>query len=367
MNILQLISSSRTSGAEKHVMVLSENLQKLGHRVIAACPPGDWLPQRLNAAGIETVTPKMHGLLSARAVFELREIARMHNIDVIHTHLTRATYMGFFLGRMLRVPVISTMHVATRDFAYRYMPKRAMHYVTVSDYLRGLLIQRGADPSHLHTVHNGTDILQTWRPTGSGSLTVRAEMGLPADALLVGMVARVDAFKGQHLLVQAARQIVDAAPRAHFLFVGHAEEQIQQSLWEAACASGVEDRLRFAGVRNDVPRLLEAMDVVALPSVTEACSMAIIEAMSMGKPVVATRAGGNPELLEDGQSGLLVGRNSDELAAAIASLLTDHTRRVEMGSAAQQRASTRFTAEAMARRLEALYAQVVGRVLPEGA
>src|SRR5579872_5134551 len=107
MNILQVISSSRTSGAEKHVLVLSERLRRRGHEVTTACPPGEWLPGRLREAGVPTVEIPMRGVLSAAAVFKLLRVARRHDIHVIHAHLTRATYLGYFAASLARVPVIS--------------------------------------------------------------------------------------------------------------------------------------------------------------------------------------------------------------------------------------------------------------------
>ena len=134
---------------------------------------------------------------------------------------------------------------------------------------------------------------------------------------------------------------------------------MQQALWEIADRDGIVDRLRFTGGRNDVQRLMAAMDVITLPSRYEACSMAIIEAMMLGKPVVATRAGGNPELIKDGETGLLIERNPDALANAIIRLLADPLGKLQMGEAARRRAITRFSASVMVNHIEALYQEMV--------
>src|SRR5438105_2699392 len=118
MNILQVVSSSRTSGAEKHVVLLSKWMQRLGHNVLAACPPGGWLPAQLREAGIDTVEIPMHGAKSPKAIYALRRLASERRIDVMNTHLTRATYLGYAAGLMARVPVISTAHILSRDFSY---------------------------------------------------------------------------------------------------------------------------------------------------------------------------------------------------------------------------------------------------------
>src|SRR6185503_1853364 len=142
----------------------------------------------------------------------------------------------------------------------------------------------------------------------------------------------------------------------------------QQTLWEMATAEGMEDRLRFTGVREDVARLMDAIDVITLPSVIEACSMAIIEAMSMGKPVIATRAGGNVELIDDQVTGLLVERTPEALAIAIVRLLRDRPARLLMGKADRERALSLFSARPTAKNMHFLYTSLLpsrsGNLLP---
>ncbi len=362
MNILQVISSSRTSGAEKHLVVLSEWLRKRGHNITAVCPCGGWLPEQLRGAGIPTIELSMRGATSSATILALRRMVREQKVDVIHTHLTRATYMGYAAGHLAHVPVISTVHVLTRDFAYRWLPRGNHSFVAVSNYLRERLIARGVPEARVHTVYNGTDFTDLTaddRIVPAPSLSVRAELGLPADSELIGQIGRVDSFKGAPLLVRAAAEVVAKRPRAYFVFVGHAEPGIQQALWELASEAGIDDRLRFTGVRDDVPRIMNAMDVISVPSETETFGMVIAEAMAMGRPVVATRAGGIPELVEDGETGILVERNPDALARAINDILEDPILRERMGNAARTRANTRFTAQVMAQNMEQVYQSIL--------
>jgi glycosyltransferase involved in cell wall biosynthesis len=340
------------------MVVLSEHLRRRGHDVTAVCPPGGWITRQLAAAQVPMLEWTMHGLKAPATVLRLRSYVRENGIEMIHTHLTRAAYMGYIAGLLARVPVVSSVHTLTRDWVYRYLPQRNHWFIAVSQDLRRMLVDRGVPPDRIRTVYNGTDI--GTRVVAPSALSVRAELGVPAQADLIGVFGRVDEFKGQHILVHAASRIVRECPCAYFVFVGHAEPEVQQGLWEIAGADGVADRLRFTGVRDDVPRMMDAMDVVALPSRTEACSMAIIEAMTMGKPVVATRAGGNPELIEDGVSGLLTERSAEAVGSAIVSLCRDHGRRAAMGAAARERALRFFSADVMAENMERLYNDVLG-------
>ncbi len=233
----------------------------------------------------------MRGRESCKIARLLPQIARDHNIDLIHSHLTRATYFGFLTGRFAHLPFVSSVHVMTRDFAYRRLfRKPGSHIITVSEYLRESLLHQGVPEARVRTIHNGTDFCSPAR-LRQDVLTVHSEWSVPQDAELIGLFARMEEFKGPFVLTQAVRQIVEARPRAYVFFVGPIEPNVQQELSEIADADGVVDRLRFTGQRNDVRRLMSAMDVVTLPSRYEACSMAILEAMALGKPVVATRGG----------------------------------------------------------------------------
>ncbi|HLK55773.1 MAG TPA: glycosyltransferase family 4 protein [Chthonomonadaceae bacterium] len=364
MNILQLVSSSRTSGAEKHVLVLSERLRQRGHQVVAVCPPRDWLPEQLRAAGIPTLELDMRGLSACAVPMNLTRFLREHRIDLIHAHLTRATYFGLLAGRLARLPLVSSIHCRTHDVAYRYLfPRHNSRIVAVSDFLKNGLLRKGVPESRIRTIYNGTEFLEeTAAKSAEGDaevLPVRAELSLPPDAELVGLIARVEEFKGHLVLARAVQRIVEARPRAYFVCVGPVVPQVQREIWEITGAAGVAERLRFTGMRDDVRRLMSDMDVLTLPSRYEACSMSIIEGMAMGKPVVATRAGGNPELIAHDETGLLIERTPEALADALIAVLADPERRQRMGEAARERAQTRFSARVMVDQIEDLYCEIL--------
>ena len=130
---------------------------------------------------------------------------------------------------------------------------------------------------------------------------------------------------------------------------------MQKALWELASAGGVADRLRYMGIRNDVTRLMDAMDIIAVPSQMESFGMVIIEAMARSKPVVAARVGGIPEIITHGETGLLFGRTPGELAAAVASLLENPSERERLGRQGCENGRLRFSAGAMVDNIESLY------------
>lgn len=346
----------------------------------------------------------MRGLRYWMSALRLARLAREHRIDVIHTHLTRATYLGALVGRLTRLPVVSSVHVLTHDVAYRYFfPRQRNQIITVSDFVRNALIRQGIPASRVQTIYNGTELClpdaegiagpaawadlapsgredewlhaslpkETAGPLRSGGsadiLPVRAEFSLPPEATLVGLFGHLDDQKGQPLLVQAAREIVACCPQTYFLFVGQARPSFQKRLWEMAARDGVADRLRFTGIRHDVPRLMASMDVVTAPSQREAFGMVIIEAMALEKPVVATRVGGIPELVADQETGLLVDSSPHALAEAISALLRAPDRRAAMGRSGRERVHARFSAKTMVDNIEALYYSIVGSQVCPGA
>ena len=299
----------------------------------------------------------MHGISSPLAILHLRKIALNFHADIIHTHLTRAAYIGHLTGRLSSIPVVSSVHVLHRNPAYRYLPNYDRSVVAVSEYLRMGLIANGVSPDRVQTVYNGTDF--TDQMITPGGISVHAELCVPGDAILVGLFGQINAFKGSRVLVEAAEKTLKKYPNTYFVFVGSVNPHYQQELYAIAEAGGYSERLRFTGARTDIQRLMGEMDIVTLPSKYEACSMAIIEAMAVGKPVIATRAGGNPELVQHGETGLLIDRNPEALADAIISMLADSASRSRMGEAGHQVARERFSSAMMAKRMEELYLRIV--------
>ena len=359
MNVLQVISSSRTSGAEKHMVVLSDRLRSRGHEVVAVCPPGGWITRQLASARVPMIEWPMHGLGAPATILRLRSYVRAHNIEMIHTHLTRAAYMGYIAGLLARVPVVSSVHTLTRDWAYRYLPKHNHWFVTVSHHLRDTMIAQGLDNRRVRVVYNGTDETPLRGDHAAVGASVRCELGIPLDATVMGTFGRVDDNKGQSVVVQAARTILQDVESAWFLFVGDVRQAEKEKLLRIARGSGCVHRLVFTGVRDDVARLMAATDIAVHPSRTETFGMVIAEAMMIGIPVIATRAGGIPELIEHGVTGLLTERTPESVGAAIISLCKDPEKRAAMGAAARDRALRLFTADAMAANMEAFYRDIL--------
>ncbi|MBX3120258.1 MAG: glycosyltransferase family 4 protein [Fimbriimonadaceae bacterium] len=351
LRILQVVSSSATSGAERHVINLSDLLRRNGHHVEVVCPPG-WLPGYLEAHGIPAHVSHMRGQGWFRTLGLVMRKIRESEIDVVHSHLTRATYFGAIGGVLRKTPVVASVHIGNHDQIYKRMCHGKNRLVAVSNYVRGLLHGRGIHDRFIDTVYNGTDFVDI---APASALEVRSEFGLQPDRKVVGLIGRVCREKGHLIMVDAMQQLRDSYPDAHVMFVGRVEQQFETEVRAAIRDANLQDRITMTGVRHDVPRLLDAVDFTAMPSERETFGIAAIEAMARAKPVVASRVGGLMEVVRHQQTGLLVDLRPEALAEAMAYLLEHDKEREKMGEMGRKLVQEKFTLQRMLESLETVY------------
>lgn len=224
--------------------------------------------------------------------------------------------------------------------------------IAVSRAIEQKLIEEGRTGTEVSVIYNGVD-LQRYDHQAP-CCTLREEYGLPAEGPIVGVVARLESEKGHPTLLDAWPAVLAAQPTATLLIVG--EGSRREELEAQARALEIAERVVFTGRREDVPAVTAALDVAVLPSYREAQGLVILEAMALGRPVVATRVGGIPEMVEDGVTGLLVpAHDSQALAAAIVRLLTDHSLADVIGRAGHDLVHDRFCVELMVSAVEDIY------------
>lgn len=356
--ILQVISSSATSGAEKHVFTLSVLLRRSGHHVEVVCPAGGWLADELAAENIPTHAIAMKGRDTLRAHAYMLRTVNARRFDVVHAHLTRATYLGFFSGMLRGVPMVTTVHIDSHDRIYRLAARRRNRLVAVSNYVRGVLHGMGVPDRFVDTVYNGTDFADFAPQPKQG---VMDELGIGAERKLVGLVGRVCRDKGHLIALEALPRVLRDAPEAHMLFVGRFEEGFEPEIRAHVSRLGVDDRVTFTGNRRDVARMLDAMEFSILPSAIEACPLVALESMARSRALVASRVGGLSELVLHEQTGLLVEQNAEELGEAMTYMLRHQDERERMGDNGRRWVEERFTLAQMLERLEAVYERAVSR------
>jgi glycosyltransferase involved in cell wall biosynthesis len=237
--------------------------------------------------------------------------------------------------------------------------------VANSTAVRDWLVGLGMDERRVVTIPNGIVVPSEPRLNKDGS--VRRQLGIPPDAPVIAAVCRLNQNKGLEYFLRAAVALRPRFPEARFLIVGgsYFDPLYPKTLEQLTTQLGLNDRVIFAGERNDVPRVLQEIDISVLPSLNEGLSNSLLEAMAAGLPVVATRVGGNPEVVQHGKTGLLVPpRDPQALAEAITRILESPEMSRQFGRAGFDRVKDNFSLAATVRRTEDLYMSLLDRSRP---
>jgi glycosyltransferase involved in cell wall biosynthesis len=360
VKVAHLLISGDVAGGQLVALQLAQALRGRGGDAIFVEPQRGPFDQRAN--GFSTHVVDVGRLHRVGGVRTLARLLRDERVDVLHTHtLAVANALGRLAARRAELPVVSHLHIenhfraATKPLlraADNRTARSSASLVAVSEDTKRAYEQQGY-PHRIEVVYNGVEL------DGAGASGLRAELGIPDDAPLVGEVGRLCDVKGQRELIEALTQV----PDARAVFVGADLEQggaYEAALVRTAERLGVRDRVVFAGRRENAASLLAEFDVFALPSWTEGLPLVVLEAMAQRRAVVATPVGGTPEVVVDGETGLLVPpRNPAALAEALRTLLADAELRRRMGDAGYERVRARFSAQAMTGRMLEIYDEVV--------
>jgi len=364
LRVLLLVESIHAAGgAERVATTLAARLDgERFERILCAtrgiAAPG--LVEEARRAGATVVTLGRRATLDLGAWRPLLRLLRRRPVDIVHAHMFGSNVWGTLLGRLLRTPVVIA-HEHT--WSYQGQPLRrlidreliarlASVFVAVSHETRQRMIEtEGIDPSRIRVIHNGI------APLAATGKNVRSELGLPSGAPVIGTVAVLRAQKALQVLLEATATLRSRLPGLQLLVVGDGPERA--ALERRAGELGLDGGVRFLGTRTDVPDVLRALDVAVVSSDYEGLPLSVLEYMAAGLPVVATRVGGVPEVVEHGTTGLLVERRDPAaLAGAVLSLLRDPERRARMGLAGRERQRRAFSIEAFVGRVESLYEEL---------
>lgn len=356
LRILHSEAATSFGGQENYILRMMRILRERGHQVEAACQPHAQLTARLRDEGFVVHTLYMDGPRNyVRGVQQLRRVLRQGRFDVVNSHSRRDAMLAGMAGRLAGTPlIVRTRHLAKKVgslLSYTIVPKRV---ITPSEYVRDHLIQRGVKPGAVDVVYPSVDPAML---DAAPHLDLRAELGLPPNAVLVGCVAVLRREKGHRELIAAVQPLLAPHPSLHLVLVGGGSPGFEE-LHALVAEQGLVGRVHLLGARPDVPSLLPNLDIFALATHMEASGTVFVEAGSAGLPVVGTRVGGVPEMMQEGRSGLLVPLHDiPALSAALESLVLDPARRQAMGRAGREfcRSDERFTPKAMGDRLEGAY------------
>lgn len=374
IKLMLLTVGLNAGGTEGQVLELASHLDPRRFDVaVCAFKSSGVIAQELRNRGIRVITLNGYGLWDVRVVLRLLRVVGQEGPDIIHAFLFLANIASRVIGRLLRVPVLISSYRGIE--VWQSWPLRLLDRITVrwvdistccSEAIRcHVMSQHGATEQERYTtIHNGIDVRHFSNSIPLG----RAEMGLQEKVAVIGTVCRLEEpVKGVTVLLRAVAQLTCrlADPGVQLLVVGNGPALRKlQGLSEQL---GISEQVFFTGMRRDIERLLPLMDIFILPSFFEGFGIAIVEAMAAGRPVVATAVGGVPEIVINGETGLLVEAGDvNGLAKAIETLLDDPDLRRYLGLRGQERARERFSLELAVRRHEELYEALWQKALAHG-
>lgn len=347
----------RDSAVQVYVMPLSASIARA---------PKDSL-------GLRSLTRVKDAWLTAVYVLKLARFIRAQHADLVHTNSLKADILGALAARMARVPVL--WHVRDRideDYLprpvvrlFRWLCRWMPQYVVAnSNATMGTIRPRRSD--RCAAIHSGVLADERAHVVYDGVFDHHSGAGEPVDparAPLIGLVGRISPWKGQHIFLQAAARVRRHFPNARFQIIGSVlfDEQEYEKEIRAVCTGlGLDDCVEFTGFRNDVPDLIDRLDILVHASTTgEPFGQVVAEGMAAGKPVVATAGGGVPEVVVDGVTGLLAPMgNALAMANAIVWFLDHPAEAREMGQRARERILTHFTVELTARKMSLVYEEI---------
>ncbi len=368
LDILHTESSDGWGGQEARTVLEAEHLGRRGHRVRIAGPSNSGIGREARRRGIPFIPIPMRSVMDLNGWFRLHRLLRRERPAILHTHSSKDSWLAGLAGKRTGVPVlIRTRHVSIPVHAHRLNPVYRIPdriIVTASATRDHLVRQYGLEPERVVTLPTGVD-LDRFGPHVSGR-PFREEFGLDERTPLVGIVAQLRGSKGHDTFIEAARLLSGENPDTRFLVVG-------DGLWrnivrEKVDREGMTDRVRLTGYREDIPAVMAALDVLVMASIrTDGIPQAGLQAMATGLPLVGTDVGGIPEIVRDGETGLLVPPgDAPALADAVGRLIADKALRNRLGATGLERVRERYSLEGMLDALERLYEDRLRRAQGNG-
>jgi len=332
---------------------------------MAAFPPHPLLEQKRDevSAGLLRLMPNAWTALQLS--LKLWWALQRSDAQLVHTNSLKTHFIGGIAARLGRLPLIwHVRDLLAEDEGYHLLRRAARllrpHIIAISEVVAE---QFGGLPADVTVIPNGIPLDKFCPDPPSPQLC--SELGLTADDRVLLVVSRLTPWKGHMTLLEAVARLVDSWPRLKLVVVGEVafwEADYEQQLKQRAAELGLIDHVIWTGLRSDVPELLRLCDIFVLPSVGEPFGRVIIEAMATGRPVVATESGGVPEVVVDGQTGLLVPpEDAQSLAGAIRTLLADGQRAQQMGVNGLARARQLFSADRVAQQVQELYQRILSK------
>ncbi len=383
-NILYLNHTSSISGAEISLLNCIARLNQDKYSPLLICPPNGPLVSKALSMGVRVETIRLphltftHNPLKLlffplsilRTRYHLKPLIRKNNIDLMHANSIRAGILGTLAASSARIPIV--WHI--RDFLPDNLLARIVRWISgfgakriiaISRAIKGEFSVSQEQEEKTVIIYDGVN-LQEYDCSMIDVNQTKHALGIAGAFPVVGIIGQIINWKGQKEFIQAAAQIVKTFPEAKLLVIGEAlfrkKETIpyKNELIKLVAELGLAEKVIFTGFREDIPGIISTLDIVVLASWKEPLGLAQLEAMAMGKPVVATNAGGTREVVEDGVTGILIPpKNPRAIADAVIGLVKKSDALRDMGKAGHKRVEQNYSLDIHVEKVEHLYKEIL--------
>ncbi len=364
MSLFQIDAGKEWRGGQRQSLFLAKELKRRGLPFFFIVQPESPLHQKACEAELPVLPFKMRNEFDLPAILRLAWAMKRKKCLLVHFHDAHSAAVGSVAASLAKVPFrIITRRVdfplKKNYFSRRKYMKNIDVIIAISEGVKKVLVEGGINPVNVEVISSGIDFSSF--EEGSSALTskdyLHREFSFEVDDYLVGIVAHLADHKGHQYLIQATKILKQQAPKIKTIIVG--EGPLSMELDRQAKELDVEDIIFFLGFRKDIPKILSSLDLFVLSSHLEGMGSSILDAMASRLPVVATKVGGIPEVVINGETGLLVPpRNPSALARAILMLYSDKTLASRLGQKGYELVHRKFSAEAMADKVVRLYEKV---------
>ena len=343
-------------GGQRQLLLLAEGMGKAGHAQVVVCPEGSALEARALAEGLRVFALPPHDPGRVHGILQLRQLLLSEPWQILHAHDGRGQTLAWLASMGIPVRRVASRRVTFLPGArarHRFIYGRTCHAViAISNFIKSLLVECGVPERRIEVIPDGTEIPGVL-PTPEMRAQARRRWGFAAEDFVVGHVGSFTEEKGQDVAIAAMTPIVEKPPHARLMLAGDGPRRA--ALEAARKASSARDAIRLLGRVEDLTEFFAALDLYLMPSRAEGLGSSALLAMAHGLPVVASRVGGLPEVVNEGETGWLVPPESPPaLAEAIVTAASDRARLAQFGARARQRAD-QFSSDIMRERTEALY------------
>jgi len=363
------MSGEMLGGGQKSLFLLLERLDRKKYKPFLIYPTYGNFTKKVEQLGIETSLLKTGSLKYlnifsfAATIRKLIKFIKQNDIDLIHTDAPRQTFYAGIAAKLTKIPLVWHVRVSDPDIK-RYdktLYSLAHKVIAVSKAVEKKLEKAAPKLKKIVVIYNGINLAE-YGPQHPKE-KFKKEFGFDQENILIGTASQLIPSKGHHVLLKAAARTLDVFPELKFIIIGDGNKTYRQELLNLSQELGIEDNVVFTGFREDIPPLINFMDIVVLPSThPEGLSRLLLEAMASSKPVIASAVGGNLESVEDGTTGIIMNPvDVDSLSRAILELVQNKILRNQMGTAGRKRAEKLFSIDQNVAQIERVYEELLCR------